>query len=193
MQEIRMPIGVNLLPWREQQRRRHRREQWIVCAGAALAGLTLMLSLAVDPRTASADDRTRRDALEARLSALEPALAETRRLRERIGGLKARKAAMDRLMPRRTRAVDRLRDVLDALPGEIVLTRFAHEPGTLTIEGHSRGSAALPRLVETLRGSPRLMPMRILRLTHLPAEANEFPRFRLTLVRPDPGEDGPGG
>lgn len=188
-----MPIGVNLLPWREQQRRRHRRQQWIIAVGAALAGLILMLSLAVDPRTAGADDRARRDALTARLSALEPAVAETRRLRERIGMLRARKAAMDRLAARRTQAVDRLRDVLDALPGDIVLTRFAHEPGTLTIEGHSRGSAALPRLVEALRGTPRLVPMRILRLTDLPAEANEFPRFRLTLVRPDPGADGPDG
>ncbi|RZU99264.1 PilN domain-containing protein [Spiribacter vilamensis] len=178
-----MPIGVNLLPWRERRARRERRCLWLITGLAGLAGLTIMVATAAPIGNDNAHLNSRQTELRDRVAALAPNVDRARRMDRQIDRLDARQSAMDRLRQRRTRAVDALTTVVSALPPSIALVHLEHGSDRLVIEGLSPKSRAIPRLIDALRATPGFTGFRIQRLANRPSESAPGQRFRLVLER----------
>lgn len=178
-----MPIGVNLLPWRERRARRECRNLWLITGFAGLTGLTIMVVLAVPVGDDNAHLNTRQTELHERIAALGPDVDLARRMERQIDRLDARQSAMNRLQQRRARAVDALTGLTNALPSSIALIHLDYRPDRLVIEGRSPKPSAIPRLMDALRGTRGFAGFRIQRLANRPSESASGQRFRLVLER----------
>lgn len=178
-----MPIGVNLLPWRETQARRQRQRLRLITVFAVLAGLMIMVAIAAPVTDRNLAERNRQSGLKARIAALEERVERAQRVDQEIDRLNARQSAMDRLQQRRTQAIDALTGVVAALPLPISLIRLEQQPNEFVIEGRSPRSAAIPTLIDALRAEPGFAAFRVQRLSNHPLESAPGQRFRLVLNR----------
>jgi Tfp pilus assembly protein PilN len=181
-----MPIGVNLLPWRARQARQQRWRLARIGLGSTLVGLLAMMLAAggIDERNTAA--RARQADLDARLTALAPAIEARRRLDRVRAALERRYTVVEDLGTRRTRATDALTQALEARPAAITLTRLRLRADERVIQGHARQADAVPRLIDALRRAPAFTGLQLQRLAH-PADAPDPDRgrgFRLVLTHP---------
>ena len=178
-----MPIGVNLLPWREIRARRQRRQLWLITVCAGIAGLAVMVAIAAPINDHNTKEQRRQTELRERIAALGPDVDRARRMERQIDRLDGRQSAMDRLRQRRTRAIDALTGVVTALPSSIALVHLEQRPDRLVIEGRSPQPTAIPNLIDALRATPGFAAFRIQRLANRPSETASGHRFRLVLER----------
>ena len=178
-----MPIGVNLLPWREMRARRQRWHLWLTTGFAGIAGLAIMVAIATPISDHNTEEQSRQTRLRERITALKPDVDRARHMDRRIDRLDARQSAMEELLQRRTRTIDTLIGVTTALPSSIALIHLEQRPDRLVIEGRSPKPTAIPRLIDALRATPRFAGFRIQRLANRPSESATGDRFRLVLER----------
>ena len=178
-----MPIGVNLLPWREIRARRQRRQLWLITGFAGLAGLAIMVAIAAPISNHNTEDQRRQTELSEHIAALGKDVDRARHMDRQIDRLDGRQSAMNRLQQRRTRAIDALTGVMTALPSSIALVHLEQRPDRLVIEGRSPRPTAIPNLIDALRATPGFAAFRIQRLANRSAESASGHRFRLVLER----------
>ena len=179
-----MPIGVNLLPWRETEARRQRWHLWLITVFAGLAGLTVMVAIAAPISAHNTEERSRQTERRERIAAFEQDVERARHMDRQIDRLNARQSAMDRLQQQRARTIDALTGVVTALPSSIALTHLEQRPDELVVEGRSPRPTAIPRLIDALRATPAFAAFRVQRLANRPADSAPGYRFRLVLDRP---------
>ena len=178
-----MPIGVNLLPWREIRARRQRRHLWLLTGLAGLAGLAITAAIAMPISEQNTKAQQRQTGLREDITALEPDVEHARHMDRQLDRLDARQSAADRLLVRRTRAIDSLTGAMNALSASITLIHLDQRPDRLVIEARSADPAAIPGLIDALRATPGFAGFRIRRLANQPAESAVGQRFRLVLER----------
>lgn len=150
-----MPIGINLLPWREQKQRRTQRRHRQAMLAALIGGFIISAVAGLALRQLGLEQQQHLNTLEARLDSLSPAV-------ERLEALKRQKRELNQtheLQKAITRERDRwlaaLTGILEAVHGQPTLTRIEQQGQSWRISGHLPETGLLPVVMARLQADPR--------------------------------------
>lgn len=181
MPEMLMPIGVNLLPWRAERDRRARRRAWLAMPTAGFIGLGMMLMATLVIREMREERLDANARVRQQIDALADRRAATEQLEQTHAALTRRMAAMEALLDGRTRALDELTGLMEALPEDVRLMGVERGAERMVIEGLAPQPASVSALIMALRASPRFPALRFERLGTRAAQGRSGDRFRIVV------------
>ncbi len=153
---------INLLQWREAERKRRRLE--FAVAGAIAAGATLLVALLVHLLIEGriSDQQARNGYLEKEIGKIELQIKEIKKLEETKASLLARMNIIQQLQESRPEVVRLFDDLVSAVPEGVYLTQLEQSGRAVVVEGRAQSNArvsAFMRNIEQSRwiGNPHLL------------------------------------
>lgn len=184
---------INLLPWREQERHRRKRDL-AIAAGVALGSVLLigvLLKVQIDAMIDA--QRARNVYLEGQIAVLNRRIREINELDKKKADLLARMGVIQELQESRPEIVHLLDQLVDVVPAGLFLTRLQQEGERITVEGRAQSNARVSALMRNIESSAWIGKPELLLIENKDETGTGFSHFRLRFEqqRPqlDAGED----
>lgn len=144
---------INLLPWREEQRKEKQREFAFTMAGAAIVGglLVLMAHLQINGMIES--QNVRNQFIEGEIVKLDKRIAEIRDLESTKAKLLARMNVIQQLQSNRPLSVHLMDEMVRTLPEGAYLNNIEQKGGNLTFTGVAQSNARVSAYMRNIDGS----------------------------------------
>jgi type IV pilus assembly protein PilN len=190
-------IRVNLLPHREEKRKR-RQQQFLVLAGfAAVLGAVVVGVVYLYLDTQVADQRTNVAYMKTEIDKLDKQIEEIRKIREETASLLAKKRVVEGLQANRSEPVQLLDQLLRQLPEGVYLRSIRQTGAKVNLTGYAQSNARVSTLMRNLGASPYLENPELVEIKAVPAQdksgnrVNEF-NMNISIKRAQPEEAGAG-
>ena len=149
-------IRVNLLPHREEKRKR-RQQQFGVLAGiAAVAGLLVAAAVWVFIDQQENQQKANVAYMKSEIDKLDKQIEEIRKIREETASLLAKKQVVEGLQSNRSEPVQLLDQLLRQLPEGVYLKAIKQTGAKVNIAGNAQSNARVSTLMRNLGASPYL-------------------------------------
>ena len=151
-----MSARINLLPHREERRKRARQHFFVLAGGTAVVGL-LIVGLMHTFYAAKIDaQKQRNDFLKSEIVKLDKDIAEIKKLRDEIAALLARKQVIETLQADRAQTVHLLDELVRQTPEGVYLRSVAQKGLNVNIKGYAQSNARVSTLMRNIDSSPWL-------------------------------------
>ncbi len=152
---------INLLPWRELERKKRQREFGFIVVGAVL--LTLLAGVYSHIYiNGLIDSQNQRNALlKNEISMLDKKIKEIKELEKVKANLLARMEIIQQLQVSRPQIVHLFDELVNTLPDGVYLTRIEQKGGVITIEGHAQSNARVSAYMRNIDKSKWLTAPRL--------------------------------
>jgi type IV pilus assembly protein PilN len=172
---------INLLPWREAERKRRRRE-FAVIAGAAL-GLTLLAAVLVHVQIGVwvGAQQARNRFLDDQITQLNRQIQEIRTLEDTKAKLLARMNIIQQLQQSRPEVVRLFDDLVNAIPEGVFLTKLDQTGRTIVIEGRAQSNARVSSFMRNVEGSAWIGNPHLLLIEHKDKTGTGLSHFRMSF------------
>jgi type IV pilus assembly protein PilN len=148
--EVCIMILINLLPHREEARKR-RKEAFFVSLGiAALLGGVICGLIYVMYQARISNQNDRNTFLQAEITKLENEIKEVSTLQAEIAGLRARQQAVESLQADRNLPVYLLTELVKQLPDGVYVTSMKQEDVTINLQGFAQSQERVAELLRNL-------------------------------------------
>jgi type IV pilus assembly protein PilN len=149
-------IRVNLLPHREEKRKR-RQQQFGVLAGIALvAGLLVAAAVWVFLDQQVSQQQANVAYMKVEIDKLDKQIEEIRKIREETASLLAKKQVVEGLQSNRSEPVQLLDQLLRQLPEGVYLKSVKQTGAKVNLAGYAQSNARVSTLMRNLGASPYL-------------------------------------
>src|ERR1700683_3415982 len=171
---------INLLPWREQERKVRRREFMVALGGAAFAAIIFVLdgkllySSGIDSQTA------KNNLLKKEIIKLDAQIADIQDLENRKQRLVARMELIEKLQSSRPKVVHLFDELVKQVPDGIYLTQIKQNGTKLEIHGVAQSSTRVSTFMRNIDGSAWLANP-VLQVVGAPKDSHTGRGLRLTL------------
>jgi len=145
-------ILINLLPHREEKRKRRKIAFFVSLGIAAAAGIAVVLLVMLLLEEMTVQQRQRNEFLNNEIHGLESQIKDIKELRADIDALKARQGAVEDLQSDRNTPVNLLNELARQTPEGVYLTSIKQEDKRITISGIAQTNE---RVSEFLRNASR--------------------------------------
>lgn len=186
-----MTIRINLLPHREERRKRARQHF------AALAGLTAVLGVAIvgavhvffANRITVQNDRNA--FLKTQIAQLDKQINEIKKLRGEIQALLARKHVIETLQTDRAQTVHLMDQLVRVVPEGVYLSSLKQTGLTVALTGYALSNARVSTLMRNIETSPWLEKPQLVEIRAVTVANRRLSEFNLnmTLKRPKSEEE----
>ncbi len=132
---------INLLNWREERRKQVEQQFYGILAGAALAGVAVILAVQMQLGAMIEHQTTRNGYIKSEIKKVEKAIAEIKALEEEKADLLARMSVIQDLQSNRSDSVHMLDELVKVLPEGVHLTKFNQKKKALTFDGVAQSNA----------------------------------------------------
>jgi type IV pilus assembly protein PilN len=173
-------IRVNLLPHREEARKR-RQQQFGVLAGIAfLFGAIVAGAVWVFLDQQVQQQQQNVAYMKGEISKLDKQIEEIRKIREETASLLAKKQVVEGLQSNRSEPVQLLDQLLRQLPEGVYLKNVKQVGAKVTVSGYAQSNARVSTLMRNLGASPYLQNPELVEIKAVPApdksgnRVNEF-------------------
>ena len=156
--------AVNLLPWRDGQRRRRNRLFGLQLGGVFAAALALIGSLALHLDGVADGQRKRNDFLQENIAEFDRRNEEVERLGHRRRELGVRIEAIQALEARRGTAVRMLEEIVNTLPGGVHYQAMDLRGDVLALRGVASSNQGVSALMRNLQECPWFAEPRLLNI-----------------------------
>jgi type IV pilus assembly protein PilN len=185
-------IRINLLPHREEKRKR-RHQQFLALAGfAAVVALLVGGAIWVFLDRQVEQQRANVAYMKAEIDKLDKQIEEIRKIREETASLLAKKQVVEGLQSNRSEPVQLLDQLLRQLPEGVYLKGFKQVGAKVNISGYAQSNARVSTLMRNLGASPYLENPELVEIKAVPApdksggRVNEFNmNISIKRARPD--------
>ncbi|GHA20018.1 pilus assembly protein PilN [Arenicella chitinivorans] len=145
--------NINLLPWREAQRRERNRATLAICIAMwVAAGLVVLAGkLIMDARISNQE--TRNAYLQSEINALSKVIKEIEDLKTKRDALLARMQVIQNLQQNRSQIVHMFDDLVTKLPKGVYYNRIAKSNNRLDIDGYAQSNERVSALMRNLDSS----------------------------------------
>ena len=191
-------IRVNLLPHREEKRKR-RQQQFGVLAGISLL-IGLMVAGAVwfflDTQVTQQQENVAY--MKGEIAKLDKQIEEIRKIREETASLLAKKQVVEGLQSNRSEPVQLLDQLLRQLPEGVYLKGVKQTGAKVNVSGYAQSNARVSTLMRNLGASPYLENPELVEIKAVPApdksgnRVNQF-NMNISIKRAQAEEPGKGG
>ena len=145
-------ILINLLPYREERRKRRKTAFFAGLGGSAVAGILVIVSVYLSLEYLTAEQQRRNQYLSNEISRLDTQIKDIANLRAEIEALKSRQRAVEDLQTDRNTPVQLLNELARYAPEGIYLTGIRQADKVVTINGIAQTNE---RVSEFLRNASR--------------------------------------
>ena len=144
---------INLLPWREAERRKRQRDFMVAMAGSFVSGLLViaLTNLAFSQMVGQQRDRNNR--LESEIVELEKSITEIDGLERQKERLLARMEIIEQLQRSRPEIVHLFDEVTRQLPEGVYLTGLKQTGATVEVQGVAQSSTRVSALMRQIDAS----------------------------------------
>ncbi len=184
-----MTIRINLLPHREERRKRARTHF------AVLAGLTAALGLVIvgavhifyAGQVSTQQDRNR--FLKNEISKLDKDIAEIKKLKEEIQALLARKQVIETLQADRSQTVHLLDELVRQMPEGVYLKSVKQRGLQVALSGYAQSNARVSTLMRNIEASPWLEKPELIEIRAGTVDKRRVSEFNLNLSLKRPTQE----
>jgi type IV pilus assembly protein PilN len=173
-------IRINLLPHREEKRKR-REQQFFVLAGVcAVVGLAVAGVVWFYLDTQVSQQKANVAYMKGEIAKLDKQIEEIRKIREETASLLAKKRVVEGLQANRSEPVQLLDQLLRQLPEGVYLKSVKQTGAKVNIMGYAQSNARVSTLMRNLGASPYLENPELVEIKAVPApdksgnRVNEF-------------------
>jgi type IV pilus assembly protein PilN len=144
---------INLLPWREEERKRRQREVGVAVAGSMVAGaLVVVLTIFAFSQMIQSQNQ-RNERLKTEIAALEKSITEIDGLERQKERLLARMEIIDQLQKSRPEIVHLFDEVARQLPEGVYLTGMKQTGTRVEVQGVAQSSTRVSALMRQVDSS----------------------------------------
>ena len=181
---------INLLPWREAERRRRRRD-FATAAGVALV-LSLVTAVGVHVLNEAriSAQQSRNQFIEVQINQLNRQIKEIQTLEETKARLLARMNIIQQLQQSRPEVVRLFDELVTAIPEGVFLTKLEQSGRTIVLEGRAQSNARVSAFMRAIEGSAWLGNPRLLLIEHKDKTGTGLSHFRMSLEQLRRNPDG---
>jgi len=182
---------INLLPWREEERKTRQKDFGIAAVGALLGGIAVVMLtiLAYSQMISSQDSRNER--LTTEITVLEKSIEEIDDLERQKERLLARMEIIDRLQKSRPEVVHLFDELVRQLPEGVYLTGLKQTGSRIEIRGVAQSSTRVSALMRQIDASDWLADPEVERVETTDIGSSRQAEFVVYLkqIRTDEMED----
>jgi type IV pilus assembly protein PilN len=147
---------INLLPHREERRKRARQHFFVVAGGTAVLG-AMIVGLMHTFYAAKIETQTDRNRfLKNEIVKLDKDIAEIKKLRDEIQALLARKQVIETLQADRAQTVHLLDELVRQMPDGVYLRSVVQKGLRINLLGYAQSNARVSTLMRNIESSPWL-------------------------------------
>jgi type IV pilus assembly protein PilN len=151
-----MNARINLLPHREERRKRSRQHFATVAGGTAIVGIALAFLMYQYYERQISTQNDRNTFLASEIKKLDKDIAEINELRNQIQALLARKQIIETLQADRAQTVHLLEQMVRQMPEGVYLKSMRQTAQKVHIVGFAQSNARVSTLMRNLEASPWL-------------------------------------
>ena len=177
-------IRVNLLPHREEKRKR-RQQQFAVLAGiSAVIGLIVVGAVWLFLDTQVTQQQANVAYMKSEIDKLDKQIEEIRKIREETAALLAKKLVVEGLQSNRSEPVQLLDQLLRQLPEGVYLKSVKQVGPKVSVLGYAQSNARVSTLMRNLGASPYLENPELVEIKATPApdkSGNRINEFSMNI------------
>jgi len=181
-----MSARINLLPHREERRKRGRTHF------AILAGMTAALGVAIgaagwfvyQQRIGLQEDRNK--FMKSEIAKLDKEIHEIREVKEKIAALLARKQVIETLQADRVQSVYLLDELVRQMPEGVFLQSVKQRGSGVALQGYAQSNARVSTLMRNIESSPWLTNPKLIEIKATTLGKMRISQFNLTLGQKRP-------
>ena len=188
-----MNARINLLPHREERRKRSRQHFMTVSMGTAVVGAALAFLMYQYYERQISVQTDRNAFLAGEIKKLDKDIAEINELRNQIQALLARKQIIETLQADRAQTVHLLEQMVRQMPEGVYLRSMKQTGARIDILGYAQSNARVSTLMRNVEASPWLSQPVLVEVKAASVDkrrVSEFSMF-LNLKRAEPPKDAP--
>ena len=144
---------INLLPWREEERRTRQREFGVAAAGAVIAGVAVVMLTMLAYAQMISSQESRNERLTNEITELEKSIEEIDGLERQKERLLARMEIIDQLQKSRPEVVHLFDELVRQLPEGVYLTGMKQTGSRIEIRGVAQSSTRVSALMRQVDAS----------------------------------------
>jgi type IV pilus assembly protein PilN len=172
---------INLLPHREERRKRARQHYFVVAAGTAVVGI-LVVGLMHTFYAAKIETQTDRNRfLKSEIVKLDKDIAEIKKLRDEIQALLARKQVIETLQADRAQTVHLLDELVRQMPDGVYLRSVSQKGLRVNLIGYAQSNARVSTLMRNIEASPWLEKPELIEVRAASVDKKRVSEFNLFL------------
>lgn len=176
-----MSARINLLPHREERRKRSRQHF------AVLGGLTAALGLAIVGAgylyiNGMIDRQNDRNVfLKSEIAKLDKEIAEIKKLKDEIAALLARKQIIETLQADRAQTVHLLDQLVRQMPEGVYLRNLKQKGLAVSLQGYAQSNARVSTLMRNIESSPWLTSPTLIEIKAARVGSKRLAEFNMNL------------
>ena len=138
---------INLLPWREEQRKERQRQFLVMLGGAAFVAVLVVLYAHIHVSGMISAQEKRNDFIEQEIAKADAKIREIRQLEAKKSQLLARMEVIQTLQSQRARSTRLFNGMVQTLPDGLYYTRLRQTGNALSLEGIAESNARVSDLM----------------------------------------------
>jgi len=147
---------INLLPHREERRKRARQHFFVVAGGTGIVGILIVGLMHTFYATKIETQNDRNKFLKNEIVKLDKDIAEIKKLRDEIQALLARKQVIETLQADRAQTVHLLDELVRQMPDGVYLRSVSQKGLRVNVQGFAQSNARVSTLMRNIESSPWL-------------------------------------
>jgi len=176
-----MTARINLLPHREERRKRARKHFYVLAGGTAMVGVLIVFAVHVFYGK-KIDAQTERNVfLKSEMAKLDKEIAEIEELKGRIQALLARKQVIETLQSDRAQTVHLLDELVRQMPEGVYLRSISQKGLRVNIVGYAQSNARVSSLMRNIEGSTWLERPELVEVKAATVDKRRVSEFNLYL------------
>ncbi len=184
-----MSSRINLLPHREERRKRARAHFAVLGGMTALLGVVIVgaVWLVFSQRISAQDDRNK--FMKSEIAKLDKEIDEIREVKDKIAALLARKQVIETLQAERVQSVYLLDELVRQMPEGVFLKSMKQRGAVVDLLGYAQSNARVSTLMRNIESSPWLTDPKLVEVKATTVGKMRISEFsmRLGLKRPAAG------
>lgn len=145
--------SINLLPWREEQRKKRQRDFGVATGGAAVAGIAVVMLTFFAYSQMISSQQARNQRLQNEITELEKSIREIDGLEQQKERLLARMEIIEQLQKSRPEIVHLFDEIVRQLPEGVYLTGMRQTGSRVEIRGVAQSSTRVSALMRQIDAS----------------------------------------
>jgi type IV pilus assembly protein PilN len=186
-----MMARINLLPYREERRKRARQHFFVVGGGTAVVGALIVMAMHGFYAAKIDAQMERNRFLKSEIAKLDKEIAEINKLKDEIQALLARKQVIETLQTDRAQTVHLLDELVRQMPEGVYLKSVVQRGMNVSIIGYSQSNARVSTLMRNIESSPWLTNPGLVEVKATNVDKRRLSEFNLNFqLKRDEAKDG---
>src|SRR5256714_9372786 len=176
-----MIARINLLPHRDERRKRARQHFFVIGGGTALVGALVVMAMH-GFYAAKIDAQVERNRfLKSEVAKLDKEIAEINKLKDEIQALLARKQVIETLQADRAQTVHLLDELVRQMPDGVYLRAVSQKGLRINVKGYAQSNARVSTLMRNIDSSPWLERPELIEVKASNVEKRRVSEFDMNL------------